>query len=53
MKLFKCQNLQNEKLFNPAVNKGDMASLKFPHTFPMVGSTCTDKLCTAATVHFL
>ena len=22
-----------------------MASLKFPHTFPMVGNTCTDKLC--------
>ena len=26
---------------------------KIPHTFPMVGNTCTDKLCTAATVHFL
>ena len=30
-----------------------MASQKIPHTFPMVGNTCTDKLCTAATVHFL
>ena len=30
-----------------------MASQKFPHTFPMVGNTCTDKLCTAAAVHFL
>ena len=30
-----------------------MASQNFPHTFPMVGNTCTDKLCTAATVHFL
>ena len=30
-----------------------MASQKFPHTFPMVGNTCTDKLPAAATVHFL
>ena len=30
-----------------------MASLKFPNTFSMMGNTCTDKLCTAATVHFL
>ena len=30
-----------------------MASEIFPHTLPMVGNTCTDKLCTTATVHFL
>ena len=30
-----------------------MASQKFPHTFPMVGNTYTDKLWTAATVCFL
>ena len=30
-----------------------MTSQKFPHTFPMVGNTCTDELRTAATVHFL
>ena len=30
-----------------------MASQKVSHTFPMVGNTCTDKLCTAATVRFL
>ena len=30
-----------------------MASQKFPHTFPMVGNACIDKLWTAATVHFL
>ena len=30
----------------------DMTSQRFPHTFPMMGNTCTDKLCTAAIVHF-
>ena len=41
------------KKLNPPANKGDMTSQIFPHTFPMVGNTCTDKLCTAATVHLL
>ena len=34
------------------VNKQDMTSQKFPHTLPMMSNTCTEKLCTAATVHF-
>ena len=39
--------------FNPAVNKQDVTSQKFPYTLPLMGNTCTDKLCTATTVHFL
>ena len=31
----------------------DMASQKIPHTFPMEYNICTDKLPSAATVHFL
>ena len=30
-----------------------MASQKLPHTFPTMCNTCTDKLCTTATVNFL
>ena len=49
MKLFECQNHQNKKHFNAAVNKQYMVSQKFLHTFPMVSNTCIDKSCTAAT----
>ena len=49
VKIFKWQNHLNKKHFNPAVNRQDMTSQKFPYT---VGNTCTDKLCTAAIVHF-
>ena len=53
MEPFKCWNCLSIKCFNLAANKQDMASQKFPHTFPIVVNTYTDKLCTAATVHFL
>ena len=42
----------NIKHSKPAVNKQDMTSQKFLHTFPMMGNTCTYKLCKAATVYF-
>ena len=48
MKPFNCQNCKNKRHFNSAVNKQDMTSQKFPHTF--LSNTCTDKLFTAATV---
>ena len=45
------KSLKNKMLFDPATNKEDMASQKFPHTFIIVGNTCTNKLCRAATAH--
>ena len=38
---------------NLAVNKQDMASQIFSHTFPMVGNILTDKLHTTTIVYFL
>ena len=48
MKTFKW----SKKRFNPAVNKGDMATQKFPIHF-LWWVIQADKLCTAATVYFL
>ena len=30
-----------------------MALQTFPYAFHMIGNTCTDKLCTATTIHLL